>query len=411
MKHHIRIAYITAQAPWGRGETFIIDEMLALKEAGVELLIIPRNPTREVFHQEARVFLENAVWLPLINPKIIGFFLISPLAKPRLWKIMGAIFRHSRTWRILAKNLAVVPKGVYVAYFLKKKRVEHIHAHWGSTTATMAYITSQLTGIPWSFTLHRWDIKENNMLRKKVASAKFVRCISEHGKNELLRMIGKNYKEKIKVIHIGVEVPKKIPGYKGKKSNLRKFTAATPANLLEVKGHKYLIEACSILINRGVRNFQCIFYGEGPMRAKLEALIKGKGLDDYIKMLGAISREKLIMKYKNREIDVVILLSIITKSGEHEGIPVALMEAMAYGIPVISTNTGGIPELIGDGSGIMVEEKNTMEIADAIEKLMFDKNLYRMLSFRGREKVLKEFNIKKNVRNLLSLFEKTKWID
>jgi len=401
----MKVAYITAQAPWGRGETFIMDEMLAVKESGAELLIIPRNPTREVFHQEAQTLLGNAIWLPLLSPKMFYIFFLSLLTNPRLWKIMGAIFHHSRNWSIFTKNLIVVPKGAYVAYFFKKKNVAHIHTHWGSTTATMAYIASQLSDIPWSFTLHRWDIKENNMLREKVESSEFVRCISEHGKNELLGIIGKNYGEKIKVIHMGVEVPENIPEHEEKKNNLHKFTIVTPANLLEVKGHKYLIEACSVLINRGIRNFQCIFYGEGPLRAKLENLIEEKGLDDYIKMPGAIPHEKLMMEYENREIDVVILPSIITKSGEHEGIPVALMEAMAYGIPVISTNTGGIPELIGDGSGIIVEEKNAKAIADAIEGLILDKNFYRMLSLKGREKILKEFSIKENVKNLLSLFK------
>jgi len=399
----MKVAYITAQAPWGQGETFIIDEMLALKEAGVELLIIPRKPTKQVFHQEAQALLENAVWLPLISPRTIGIFFMSLLAKPRLWKVLSAIVRCSRSWYILVKNLAVVPKGVYIASLLEKKSIEHIHAHWGSTTATMAYIASQLSDIPWSFTLHRWDIKENNMLREKVESAKFVRIISEHGKNELLGIIGKNYKEKIKVVHMGVEVPKNIPEHKEKKNNLHKFTIVTPANLVEKKGYKYLIEACSVLINRGIRNFQCVFYGEGPLRAKLENLIEKKGLNNYIKTPGAIPHEKLMMEYRNQEIEVVILPSIITKGGELEGIPVALMEAMAYGIPVISTNTGGIPELLSAGAGIIVEEKNSHQLADAIENLITDSDLARKLDQKGYERVKDQFNIHKNVAQLLEL--------
>jgi len=379
--------------------------LLAIKEVGADLLIIPRNPTKEVFHQETQALLENAVWLPLINPRMIGIFLISLLTKSRLWKIIGAIFHHSRTWRILVKNLAVVPKGVYIASLLEKKSIEHIHAHWGSTTATMTWVASELTGIHWSFTLHRWDITENNMLKEKVKSAKFVRCISEHGRNELLEIISKSYGEKIKVIHIGVEVPKNISEYEEKKYNFHKFTIVTPANLLEVKGHKYLIEACSILIKQDIRNFQCIFYGEGPLRTKLERIVKERKLTNYIEMPGAIPHEKLIAMYKNHEVDLVILPSITTNKGKHEGIPVSLMEAMAYGIPVISTNTGGIPELIRDGGGIMVEEKNAKAIADAIERLILDKNFYRMLSLRGREKILKEFNIKDIIEDLLSLFK------
>jgi len=84
----MKIFYITAQIPWGKGKTFIIDEILAVKEAGAKLLIIPRNPTKEVFHQGAQVLLENAVWLPLVNPKMIGIFFISLVIKPHLWKVL-----------------------------------------------------------------------------------------------------------------------------------------------------------------------------------------------------------------------------------------------------------------------------------------------------------------------------------
>jgi len=278
--------------------------------------------------------------------------------------------------------------------------VQHIHAHWGSTTATMAYIISQLTGISWSFTLHRWDIKENNMLEEKVKSAKFVRCISENGRNELLSTISRKYENKVKVIHMGVKTPDKIS-----EPNINRdfFTIVTPANLLEVKGHKFLVEACSILIERGIDSFQCIFYGEGPLRTELEKLIQEKGLTEYIKIPGSIPHQELLKIYKNHKVDIVVLPSITTADGEHEGIPVALMEAMAYGIPVISTNTGGIPELIGDGSGIMVEEKNAEAIADALERLIKDRDYRYEIGRKGRLKVGKEFDIEKNVRDLIEL--------
>jgi len=285
---------------------------------------------------------------------------------------------------------------------IRKKNIEHIHAHWGSTTATMAYIVSRLTSIPWSFTLHRWDIKENNMLKEKVRLAKFVRCISEHGKNELFQIIGKDYQEKIKVVHMGVKTPIDVSESEEPKGF---FTIVTPANLLEVKGHKYLIEACFNLVRQGIKNFQCFFYGDGPLRIKLESLIGEKKLTNFVKMPGTLPHEKLIKMYKNKEIDVVVLPSIITKI-EHEGIPVSLMEAMAYRIPVISTNTGGIPELLSNGAGIIVEEKSPKQLAEIILKIMKNKNLRKELAERGYQKVQKEFNIKKNTKTLLELMQK-----
>lgn len=393
----MKIAYITAQAPWGKGETFVLEEMLDLQYRGVDLLIIPRSPPKALFHQEAQQLLANAVWLPLVNFRMIGVSLKALLTKASLWKILKYIIRHSRTPWILIKNLVILPKGVFIAKTLRKENTCHIHAHWGSTTSTMAYIISQLTGIPWSFTLHRWDIRENNMLEEKVRSAEFVRCISRHGEGELVAIIGNICKNKIHVIHMGVRVPEIITESKASSGLL---TIAVTANLLEVKGHEHLIEACSILLRKGVRNFRCTFYGEGPFRTRLKNLIKKRGIASYIEMPGAIAHEKLMEMYKGRKVDLVVLPSIITPQGEHEGIPVALMEAMAYGIPVISTNTGGIPELLSAGVGTIVEEKNPEQLAKVIGSLLADASLRRKIGMEGYWRVRKEFNISSLVARL-----------
>jgi len=398
----MKLLFITAQTPWGKGETFIFEELLEVKNQGADFLIIPRNPPKEVFHKEAKELLENSIWLPLINFKMVISLLRILFVSFSFWKILGVLVKYSRNPWILIKNLAVFPKGVFIAEMIGRENIEHIHAHWGSTTATMAYIVSRLTSIPWSFTLHRWDIKENNMLKEKVRLAKFVRCISEHGKNELFQIIGKDYQEKIKVVHMGVKTPIDVSESEEPKGF---FTIVTPANLLEVKGHKYLIEACFNLVRQGIKNFQCFFYGDGPLRIKLESLIGEKKLTNFVKMPGVLPHEKLIKMYKNKEIDVVVLPSIITKI-EHEGIPVSLMEAMAYRIPVISTNTGGIPELLSNGAGIIVEEKSPKQLAEIILKIMKNKNLRKELAERGYQKVQKEFNIKKNTKTLLELMQK-----
>jgi len=397
----MKIAYITAQTPFGKGETFVLEEMLAVTELGVNLVIIPRNPSKKVFHKEGEKLLDDTIWLPLLDKRIFFYFLKVLLSKLRVWRIIGTILHRSRTWKIAAKNLAILPKAVFVANLLRNRGVEHIHTHWGSTTATMAWIISELTGIPWSVTLHRWDIKENNMLEEKVKSAKFVRCISENGRDELLNIISRKYENKVKVIHMGVKTPDKISE---PKINRDSFTIVTPANLLEVKGHKFLVEACSILIERGIDSFQCIFYGEGPLRENLENMVKEKNLAEYIKVPGAIPHETLIEMYKNHKIDIVVLPSITMANGEHEGIPVALMEAMAAGVPVISTTTGGIPELLDNGAGILVPPEDSKALADAIEQLMKDPELRYKIGTEGRAKVEKEFATSSVVKELVELF-------
>ena len=397
----MKIAYITAQTPYGKGEAFVLEEMLAIFELGINIVIIPRNPSKEVFQKKGERLLGNTIWLPLLDKRIFFYFLKVLISELLVWRIIGTILQRSRTRKIAAKNLAILPKAVFVANLLRNKRVEHIHAHWGSTTATMAWIISELTGIPWSVTFHRWDIKENNMLEEKVKSAKFVRCISENGRDELLNMISGKYKNKVKVIHMGVKTPDKTSEAKIDRDF---FTIVTPANLLEVKGHKFLVEACSILIERGIECFQCIFYGGGPLKEKLENMIKEKNLTEYIKMPGVIPHERLIDMYKNHRIDMVVLPSITTSNGEHEGIPVALMEAMAAGVPVISTTTGGIPELLGNGAGILVPPEDCEALADAIQLLMKDSEMRSKLSAQGRAKIEKEFAISAIVKKLVELF-------
>ena len=397
----MKIAYITAQTPFGKGETFVLEEMLAVTELGVNLVIIPRNPSKEVFHKEGEKLLDDTIWLPLLDKRIFFYFLKVLLSKLRVWRIIGTILHRSRTWKIAAKNLAILPKAVFVANLLRNRGVEHIHTHWGSTTATMAWIISELTGIPWSVTLHRWDIKENNMLEEKVKSAKFVRCISENGRDELLNIISRKYENKVKVIHMGVKTPDKISE---PKINRDSFTIVTPANLLEVKGHKFLVEACSILIERGIDSFQCIFYGEGQLRENLENMVEEKKLTEHIELSGVVPHDTLIEMYKNHKVDIVVLPSITTASGEHEGIPVALMEAMAAGVPVISTTTGGIPELLGDGAGILVPPEDSKALADAIEQLMKDSELRYKIGAKGKEKVKKEFAIDSVVTKMVELF-------
>lgn len=110
--------------------------------------------------------------------------------------------------------------------------------------------------------------------------------------------------------------------------------------------------------------------------------------------------------YQNKEIDLVVLPSITTKKGEHEGIPVSLMEAMAYQIPVISINTGGIPELLSDGAGTIVEEKSPVKLSQAIIKAMKEGNFAKELSKNAYRKIREKFNIKKNVKTLLGLIQK-----
>lgn len=397
-----KIAYITVNSPFGPQETFILSELLELRRSGVDLLILPRDRAKKLFHEQAKVLLDDTAATPRLSFTALWEFLKFGMLRPRsCMRLLSGVVLKSRNLMIALKNLAVLPKAVYLAAQLPKDSVSHIHAHWASTTATMAYVMSGIMNIPWSFTAHRWDIAENNLLREKCRSASFVRVISEKGRRELIDIVqDPSLTEKICVIHMGVPAPEDEsatpPG-----SGL--FSLVCPANLVAVKGHRYLIEACRALAEDRVR-FDCLLAGDGPLGKDLKDLVRGYGLEGQVRFIGRQSQESLLNMYRSGAVHAVVLPSIVTEEGEKEGIPVALMEAMSYGIPVIATNTGAIPELIGDGSGIMVEEKNPRALAAAIKTLMEDRAYGMHIGGMGRKKIRREFNASRISAELASAY-------
>jgi len=397
-----KLVYITVRTPFGKGEEFILSEIETLIGLGVDLLVVPRNPPRRIFHQGVAELLPHTHRIPLFNATIAGSCIPFLIQEPRrFFETFGDLIHSSRNWKTAVKNLVILPKALYLARILSKEDVYHIHAHWAGTTATLAYVISRLTGISWSMTVHRGDIRQDNLLVAKAQSATFIRCISEHGANLLRSYIGNGFDHKLKVIHMGVDCHDAIGPVP---PEWETFVIAMPANLLPVKGHKYLIEACSLLLTRSTRNFKCFFYGEGPLRRELVRQVTDAKLGAYIEMPGQIPHHDLMERYRKREVHAVVLPSINTDDGEHEGIPVSLMEAMAHAIPVVATATGGIPELLGDGSGILVDEKNREQLADAMLRLMRDPGYYRSLGERGQAKVMGSFEITKCCQDLVRLF-------
>ena len=397
-----KVAFITSVTPFGSQETFILTELLALKRVGVEMIVIPRDLSGEIFHKKAEKLIEKTLCVPWLDINIMKIFMTFCLLHPLIFiRLVYRICFRARNLKIALKNAVMLPKAIYLSEILLQESVCHIHAHWASTTATMAFIISQVTGIPWSFTAHRWDIKENNILREKCKTAEFVRAISERGKKEIIEIIdNENVSQKIIVIHMGVDIPEKDGG-PGRASDM--FTIMCPANLLPVKGHRYLLDACRILADKGLK-FSCLIAGDGPLEKDLKQFATNLKLDQSVEFMGRLSHQAIFELYDTGKIDAVVLPSIITDDGENEGIPVALIEAMSYGIPVISTGTGSIPELLGDGSGLTANQRDPEALAFSIERLMKDKHLYVQISGKGKDKIREEFSLDYTAEKLQKLF-------
>jgi colanic acid/amylovoran biosynthesis glycosyltransferase len=391
----MRIIYVTASLPYGTQEAFIIAEVNALKRLGHEVLLVPRSPHGCLVH--ASELRTEAVSEGLGSMRVLWRATKSAIRMPR--QVVKAVrcLWQSRSITIALKNMTVVPKALWLADLSKKWGADHVHCHWAATTATMTLIASQLSKVPWSFTAHRWDIVENNLLTTKAECASFVRVISNEMRN-MAAARGVERNEKLRVLRMGVNMPESTPWQRPSSPVL-----ICPANLVEVKGHRFLIEAWRILCDRGIRS-ELWLAGTGELKLQLQAMIKKLDLQTSIKLLGAIPHSSLLNLYESHAVSAVVLASIDLGNGCHEGIPVALVEAMSYGIPVVSTKTGAIGELVVPGTGLLVPPQDSVALADAIERILIDEQFAAQIGSSGRLRAAQAHDIQAIVNVLQNSF-------
>jgi colanic acid/amylovoran biosynthesis glycosyltransferase len=394
----MRIIYVTACIPYGPAETFIIGEIAELLRRN-EVLVVPRSPGE--LGQHAPWLAEYTVRESLLSWRVLGRALRVSAVMPGRVKASARVLVRAGSMGNAVRNLAVFPKALWLACVATQWKADHIHCHWAGTTATMAMVASELSGIPWSLTAHRSDIVSNNLLADKARSATMVRTIAREGLNMMAER-GVEVAEKVRVLPMGVPIPKAVP---------RNLTAEKvvlcPADLLEVKGHRFLIAAWKLLSDRGIKA-RLWLAGSGELRPSLQKLTGELGLSDSVSFLGTISHEKLLDLYRAGTISAVVLASIDLGGGCHEGIPVALVEAMSFGIPVVSTTTGGIPELVQPGTGFLVPPKDPAALAEAIQDLLQDEVLSEMIGQSGREWVMETRDIEMVAARLESQFRSSR---
>jgi glycosyltransferase involved in cell wall biosynthesis len=165
-----------------------------------------------------------------------------------------------------------------------------------------------------------------------------------------------------------------------------------PAQLVPVKGHRHLLDAAARLAARGIA-FELWLAGDGPEAAALARRIGLLGLGDRVRRLGVVPHAELLRLYRERRVDCVVLPSLDLGGGLHEGISVALIEAMAYGVPAIATRTGGLPELLGGGAGVLVPAADADALADALERVLGSAPLRAELARAGRRRIEDEFDV------------------
>ena len=383
----MRVIYVTARLPHGAGEPFLITEIAALERRGCEVTMIPMRPKGPLVHGDVLRLRSKAVSLPLLSGVILRATFAETARAPATVARAVLSLRASRSPRILLKNLAVVPKALWLARQARRLEADHVHAHWASTSGTVAMLAGEVARIPWSLTAHRWDIAEDNLLRLKARRACFVRAISEHGADELRGLVGDPAWSPW-VLHMGV----RLPAARGTDSAFDPpLRVLTGAKLVEKKGHVHLIEAVRILKERGVQ-VRVDLAGDGPLGPALRSRVADLDLEEEIVFLGGVAHDELLSGMADGRWHAAVLPSVVTASGQLEGIPVSLIEALAHGLPAVGTEAGGTPELLGGGAGLLVAPGDPEAIADALARLVDDRALRAELADRGRKRVEEEFS-------------------
>ena len=398
-----KLAYIMSRFPT-IAETFILYEMLELKQLGLQIEIFPLIHQQEpVRHTETDMLAAQVHYDHVLSSATVAAQLYWLRKKPKVylqiwWK---TIWTHLKSLKFLSRSLVVLPLAALYARRMVELDIKHVHAHWATHPTLAAYIIKRLADIPYSFTAHADDIYvEQIMLEEKIRQANFVVTISQYNRQFLCTLYNDLAARKTSVIHCGVDL-KVFQTGPSKKLN-DQFTIICVARFGKAKGHKYLIDAGAQLKAQGL-NFRCLLVGDGELRSEIEDQIRQLNLTDQIFVLGFQPRHKV--RELLAKADLMVLPSIITDKGQKEGIPVALMEGLATGLPVIATAISGIPELIEDGeTGLLVPQRNTQALVEAIYKLYCTPDLRQQLGAKGRAKVMKDFNLQASAAQLYKLF-------
>lgn len=371
----MHVLYLLIQFPT-LSETFILDEITALLDLGHDVIIAAlKKPSRKIIHDKIKKYhlLKKTYYLMKSEEKVAR---VSP-SQHDAWKRK----------RIIGAFSAAV--GI-----VKKHKIEHIHCHFGDINTQIANIIHRATGIPYTFTMHGYDIyfRPHPHLIEWVGHAKKVVAVSDYNRKYMIERL-RLPKYKVQGIPCGIDLNLFRP-FSTKRE--KKFTILTVGRLVPVKGFVFLLRALRLLVNQGA-DFQCWIIGEGEQEKSLKEQISKNRLKRYVTLLGAKRNEELPCFYNKA--DVFVLSSV------SEGAPTALKESLACATPVVATNVRGVSEIVIDcKNGFLVTPKDPARIAEKIKELMNNRDLLRLMKGKARRGISKKFDLKKTAKTLEKLF-------
>jgi glycosyltransferase involved in cell wall biosynthesis len=312
------------------------------------------------------------------------------------------------------------PRKVYVKEFLQAaaladrlldaRDVTHLHAHFCHGAATVAWLASVMTGLPFSFTAHAKDLycdslNPAGLLRRKLAAASFVVTCTDANRRHLQRLA--NGTRVHRVYHgLNAELARLLHTQTSpRRSDDGVLRVLGVGRLVRKKGFDVLVEALALLGGRGLRWRALIVGEDGEAGDDLRRRIADHSLGDRIGLVGPLAQAALFHEY--RRADILCLPCRVDEDGDRDGIPNVLVEAMACGVPTITTSVSGIPEVVDHGvTGLIVPVDDPAATADAIECLGRDPLLARRIATNAAVQVRERFDGDRLAEDLARLFRK-----
>jgi glycosyltransferase involved in cell wall biosynthesis len=293
-------------------------------------------------------------------------------------------------WRFLQSG--------YVANEARRLHLGHLHAHFANRPASVALLAAKIAGIPFSFTAHAMDIFKSEVrpraLERKIREARAVITISDYNKAYLEKLTS-TARTKVVRIYNGIHLDRFTPNGLAPPGP---FTILCVARLVEKKGIDILVDACRRLADREL-SFRCWIVGKGRMRQQLDRQIKKLKLRRYVQLLGPHTHNEVLERY--RAASLVALPCIAGPDGNRDGLPVSIVEALACGLPVITTPMTGIPEVVRhEHNGLLVPPGDAGALAGAIESVIRDPDLRARLAANARPSVETSFDLRETVLEL-----------
>jgi colanic acid/amylovoran biosynthesis glycosyltransferase len=400
-KANCKLAYLINQYP-KVSHSFIRREILALERRGWRILRFAiRGWDADLFDPEdiaelgKTIFVLKGGALPLMIA-VLGQIVRSPRRFFAAFALAARMMRRSD--RPFIWHLIYLAEACWIAPQLQLSEITHIHAHFGTNSAEVAMLVSELAGITFSFTVHgpeEFDKARSIHLAEKIERAAFVVAICSFGRGQIFRIIDQKDWQKVKVVHCGIDrafadLEAVVP------SQTNRLVCV--GRLCAEKGQLLLVEAIVTLVKEG-RKFELVLVGDGEHRYAIERLIADNNLASYVKMTGWASASRVKEEILNAR--ALILPSFA------EGLPIVLIEAMILGRPVLSTFVAGIPELVVEGkAGWLFPAGSEKDLLSAVRTCLdTPKEVLKAMGEFARARALKRHNLDDQAERLSSLFE------